>query len=79
VVPEWIESANRCDLYLFLTTDCFFVQDGTRLSETERESLSKSHLTEMQKASLPYTVITGNWEERFEQACREVDLFVSQL
>ncbi|MBD0328311.1 MAG: AAA family ATPase [Pyrinomonadaceae bacterium] len=77
-VPEWVEKANRCDLYLFLTTDCPFVQDGTRLSETEREALSAAHLAGVKKASLPCKIISGHWQERLQQACREVDHFISQ-
>jgi HTH-type transcriptional regulator, transcriptional repressor of NAD biosynthesis genes len=75
-VPEWIEKANQCDLYLFLDTACPFVQDGTRMDETQREALGEAHLAAFKKAVLPYRNISGNWEERFAQACREIDHFI---
>ncbi|RYZ57065.1 MAG: cytidyltransferase [Chitinophagaceae bacterium] len=75
-VEEWIEKANQCDLYLFLDTNCPYVQDGTRLDEEEREALSRSHLLMVKKALLPYRNISGDWEERFAQACREIDHFI---
>lgn len=77
-VPEWVEKANQCDLYLFLDTSCPFIQDGTRLEEAERQALSESHLSTLKKAMLSYRILNGNWEERFEKACREIDYFISQ-
>lgn len=79
VVPQWIENANRCDLYLFLETDCEYVQDGTRLSKKEREKLSEAHKAQLKKAGIQYTVITGHWLERFEQACQSIDKFINSL
>lgn len=75
-VKEWIEKANQCDLYLFLDTTCPFVQDGTRLEEREREALSNAHLFRIKKELLPYRTISGHWEARFAQACREIDHFI---
>lgn len=68
VVPDWIKQANKADLYIFLETDCPFVQDGTRLSEEERNDLSKHHKEHLTNAGINYHVIAGNWDERFEQA-----------
>lgn len=68
VVPDWIKQANKADLYIFLETDCPFVQDGTRLSEEERNDLSKHHKQHLTNAGINYKVIAGNWDERFEQA-----------
>lgn len=68
VVPHWIAEANKADLYIFLETDCPFVQDGTRLSEEERNDLSKHHKQHLANAGINYHAITGNWDERFEQA-----------
>jgi HTH-type transcriptional regulator, transcriptional repressor of NAD biosynthesis genes len=68
VVPDWIEDANRFDLHLFLETDCPYVQDGTRLSEAERNALSSYHEQELKNAGIDYVKIGGSWDERFERA-----------
>lgn len=78
-VPQWIEAANRCDLYLFLQPDCPHVQDGTRLPETERSLLSESHLVQLQNATVEYVTIGGDWHSRFLRACAEVDKFIETL
>jgi HTH-type transcriptional regulator, transcriptional repressor of NAD biosynthesis genes len=54
VVDDWIETANKCDLYIFLESDCEFVQDGTRLSYCNK--------------GLPLVFIDGSWDNRFEKA-----------
>lgn len=77
--PEWIEEANKCSLYLFLSTDCPHVQDGTRLPAAEREALSQSHLEQLNKAFVPFKTVSGNWEERFIQSRRIIDHFTSEL
>jgi HTH-type transcriptional regulator, transcriptional repressor of NAD biosynthesis genes len=72
-VAPWIEAANRFDLYLFLEQDCEYVQDGTRLSKSERARLSNHHKAAFKKAGLPFISINGNWEERFKQATQIID------
>lgn len=67
-VADWIDAANQFDLHLFLDTSCPFVQDGTRLSEQERNALNGYHEQQLKEAGIEYITITGNWEERFEQA-----------
>jgi HTH-type transcriptional repressor of NAD biosynthesis genes len=78
-VPSWIEDANHCDFYLFLETDCPYVQDGTRLEETKRNMLSSEHKKNIKRLGIDYKIITGNWEERFQNACREINAFISKL
>jgi HTH-type transcriptional repressor of NAD biosynthesis genes len=68
VVPEWIDAANQFDLHLFLDTNCPYVQDGTRLSEAERNVLSGFHEKQLQEQGIKYVTISGGWEERFERA-----------
>jgi HTH-type transcriptional repressor of NAD biosynthesis genes len=67
-LPAWVLQANRFDLHLFLETDCPFVQDGTRLSEAERNRLSHFHQQQLSDAGINWHAIRGSWEERFEQA-----------
>ncbi|MDF2191053.1 AAA family ATPase [Paraflavitalea sp. CAU 1676] len=73
VVPDWIEAANRFDLHIFLDTDCPHVQDGTRLQESERNALSRFHEQQLMDAGIPYVMVGGNWEERFERAKAEIE------
>jgi HTH-type transcriptional repressor of NAD biosynthesis genes len=68
VVDHWIEEANRCDLYLFLEPDCPYVQDGTRLSATERIKLSVHHKRIFQEANIDLKFINGSWQQRREMA-----------
>lgn len=78
-VPAWVEEANRSHLSLFLQTDCPYVQDGTRLSEEEREALSGVHKAVLTDAAIAYKTLGGTWDERFAQACRIIDEFTSTL
>lgn len=67
-VDDWILQANRCDIYLYLWNDAPYVQDGTRLSEKERNLLHESHVKLLRQKGISFEVITGNWEERFRQS-----------
>jgi HTH-type transcriptional repressor of NAD biosynthesis genes len=69
-VPNWIEDANKMDLYFYLETDCDFVQDGTRLEKEEREVLNEFHKNEFKKQSKQLHFINGNWDERFKQCVK---------
>jgi HTH-type transcriptional repressor of NAD biosynthesis genes len=68
VVDEWIEEANRFDLYLFLQPDCDFVQDGTRLPADDRLRLSSHHNNYFLNNGVDLCYVGGNWENRFEEA-----------
>jgi len=65
--PE-IFRKNRADIYLYLNNDVPFVQDGTRLSQEERDKLDAFHRQTLQDYHIPFEEITGNWEERFAKA-----------
>ena len=71
-VEQWIEDASTFDLYLFLETDCPYVQDGTRLTEAERAELSASHQAQLQQAGIDFIRIGGDWEQRFRACCEAV-------
>jgi HTH-type transcriptional repressor of NAD biosynthesis genes len=72
-IEDWVDEANRFDLYLFLETDCPYVQDGTRVSEADREKLNTSHKNEFNKQGIVYYTIGGNWKERFNTAAEIID------
>lgn len=65
--------ANKADLYLYLNNDVPYVQDGTRLSEAERDLLDISHRRVLDKFNIHFEEITGNWDERFAQAVKLVE------
>ena len=71
-VDGWIWEANRFDLYLFLEPDCEYIQDGTRLSLEERNKLSEHHKNFFQKKGVNLISIGGNWQNRFDLACKIV-------
>ena len=73
LVENWISEANRFDLYLFLEPDCEYIQDGTRLSEKERNKLSDQHKGFFEKKGINFITIGGDWQTRFDQACKIVN------
>ena len=73
--PDWVNEANQFDLYLFLETDCPYVQDGTRMDELNREKLNTSHKNEFARKGITYHVIHGDWEQRFNTAVEIINNF----
>jgi len=67
-VESEIYNSNKADLYLYLNNDVEYVQDGTRLSETDRNLLDISHREILQQHNIDIVEITGDWEQRFEKA-----------
>jgi HTH-type transcriptional repressor of NAD biosynthesis genes len=63
-----IYNSNKADLYFYLNNDVVYVQDGTRLSFTDRERLDLSHRQTLHKHGIEVVEISGNWEERFKKA-----------
>ena len=68
IVPNWIEEANRSDLYFYLESDCPYIQDGTRLSEQRRESLNQFHKLHLSEANISFHIINGDWNHRLATA-----------
>ena len=66
-VNEEVYQANQADIYFYLDKDAPFIQDGTRLSENNRNQLNDSHLRKLKEHQINYHLIQGNWEERFEK------------
>jgi HTH-type transcriptional repressor of NAD biosynthesis genes len=67
VSPE-VYALNRADLYLYLSPDVPFVQDGTRLPVTERLALNASHRQTLRHYGVAVEEISGTWVERLHQA-----------
>ncbi|MBO9728695.1 MAG: AAA family ATPase [Chitinophaga sp.] len=73
-----IYQANQADLYLYLNNDVPYFQDGTRLSEAERNLLDLSHRRILDSRRIPYEEITGNWEERFEKSVQLIEALLQR-
>ena len=71
-VDEKTYNSNRANLHLYLTNDAKFVQDGTRLNETDRNFLDFSHREILKQHNIKFIEIDGNWEERFEKSAEQI-------
>lgn len=69
-VESWIVNANKCDLYLYLDNDAPFIQDGTRLSESDRNKLDSFHKMQLKESGIEYFLINGNWNQRFDKSLK---------
>lgn len=76
-VSDDIYRANKAQLYLYLNNDVEYYQDGTRLSEEERDKLDAFHRQVIKEANLPVVEISGSWEERFQQAVEQIRLLIA--
>jgi HTH-type transcriptional repressor of NAD biosynthesis genes len=77
-VNSFTREINKMDLYLFLTPDCPLVQDGTRLEQEQRLSLSESHKTSFEQNGIALLYISGDWTERFEKAKLHIQSLIDQ-
>jgi HTH-type transcriptional repressor of NAD biosynthesis genes len=74
IFDSWIEDANKFDLFLFLDNDAPYIQDGTRLKESERNKLRDYYLEFFRTSpntllGVNVKIINGvNWEERTEKS-----------
>lgn len=76
-VESKIYNSNKADLYLYLNNDVEYVQDGTRLSESDRNLLDISHRNILQQHNIDITEITGDWQQRFEKAVTTIKQMIS--
>jgi HTH-type transcriptional regulator, transcriptional repressor of NAD biosynthesis genes len=77
-VSEEICKANKADLYLYLTNEADFFQDGTRLEESERNQLDLSHRKILAENGVSFVEISGTWNERFEKAVSCINKLISK-
>ncbi len=78
-VDKTILKSNKAHLYLYLNNDVEFVQDRTRLSESDRNLLDASHRRTLKDNKIEIVEISGNWEERFEKAATAVNQLIKTL
>ena len=69
---------NRASLYLYLNSDVEYVQDGTRLSEADRNLLDASHRRVLHDYHVKFEEISGSWDERFEKAVSLINELVEK-
>jgi HTH-type transcriptional regulator, transcriptional repressor of NAD biosynthesis genes len=72
-INEMVKGANQFEAHLFLGKDAPFIQDGTRLNRRKRNQLEAVHRKTLDAAQIPYQMIEGNWENRFEKAVEWID------
>ncbi|MGG9970189.1 AAA family ATPase [Ferruginibacter sp. SUN002] len=72
-----IYNSNRANIYLYLNNDVEYLQDGTRLSEAERNLLDLSHRQVLTDHNIDILEIKGNWDERFEKAVEQVNKLIA--
>lgn len=76
-VSEDVYHTNRAHLYLYLNNDAPFYQDGTRLDNTNRDLLDRSHRKILTDHQIKFVEIAGSWQNRFEQAVSEVSKLIT--
>ena len=76
-VSNEVYKANQANLYLYLNNDVEFFQDGTRLSEAERNLLDRSHREVLTDHGIDFVDITGNWDQRLEKAVECINKLIA--
>jgi HTH-type transcriptional repressor of NAD biosynthesis genes len=77
VVSADIYNSNRANIYLYLNNDVMYLQDGTRLSEVDRNLLDLSHRQVLTDHKIDIIEIKGNWGERFEKAVEQINKLIA--
>jgi HTH-type transcriptional regulator, transcriptional repressor of NAD biosynthesis genes len=72
-----IYTSNRANIYLYLNNDVEYLQDGTRLSEAERNLLDHSHRQVLKDHNIEIIEVKGDWNERFEKAVEQINKLIA--
>lgn len=70
--------SNKAKLYVYLNNDVNYFQDGTRLSEANRNLLDHSHRQVLIDHNIDIVEISGNWKQRFEKAVDQINNLIAQ-
>lgn len=68
---------RRPDLYLLSDFHAPFVQDGTRDGESIREWMDNEFRQKLIRQRRPFVVLSGSYEDRFQQAVAAIDRLLS--
>lgn len=74
--PQWIYEINHqrtYDLFILLQPDIPWVNDGTRNYEDIRHWQFERLQQELESRNLPYVIISGDFEKRFEAAVQKIE------
>lgn len=78
VISAEIYNSNKASLYFYLNNDVGFLQDGTRLSEEERNLIDLSHRQVLKDHNIDIIEINGDWNERFEKAVKQINELIAK-
>jgi HTH-type transcriptional regulator, transcriptional repressor of NAD biosynthesis genes len=67
-VSDAVCHANVANLYIYLTNDSGYFQDGSRLDEEQCHRLDLSHRRTLHSHTIAYEEINGSFDEKFEKA-----------
>lgn len=70
-------SLNYCK-YFLLSPDVPAVQDGTRRFLEERQQHFEVLKNELKERNLPFVVLNGNYEQRFQKAIEEIEKYINK-
>jgi len=74
-LPESCYEAQKANLYLYLSSESPYVQDGSRMSLVERNQLEKYHRETLEKFSINYQIVSTDLETRKAESIA----FINQL
>lgn len=77
-VPDWVQDNNRADLYVFLDNDSPYIQDGTRLSEIERNKLHIHHQQTCEKHNIKYHLLSWTRFDKRQKAVKLINRYIYQ-
>ncbi len=80
-IPNWFETLYQPNLYhhyLLLDTSVPWVEDPQRDSPEVRELLFLQFKNELDELKLPYSIISGDYDERLETAKKKVVEIISE-
>ena len=76
-VEREIYNSNKAVLYLYLNNDVEYLQDGTRLTEEDRNLLDISHRQILTEHNINFIEINGNWNNRFESSIEHINTLIA--
>jgi HTH-type transcriptional regulator, transcriptional repressor of NAD biosynthesis genes len=78
-VDTRIYEVNKAQLYLYLTNDADYHQDGTRMDKAQRDLLDVSHRSVLKDAGIAFVAVSGNWDTRLARAIELVNLLLNKF
>ncbi len=72
------QSQRPPDLYLLSDTKTPFVQDGTRDGEAIREWMQRVFTEELVRQQREFQILSGSYNERFQQALKHIDRLLNR-